>query len=374
MTISTLAQHYHRPEGIYALSHSVGPLCKDAEIALKAHYLNPWQHCAGDAWPQWLSQIEAFTQALSVLLNVNQSELCPQPSVSLGFSQWLAASAKNRKDGKRRTVIMHEEAFASLGFAVKGLCDTYSLTLELVSFAPNDLDAWEQALRENSVFAALITHAHSNTGELSNVKDISKIAQRNNVLCAVDIAQSVGIIPIDIQTWSVDCVVGSCVKWLSGGPGAGFLYVPSNKVEDLAPDHVAWFSHENPFEFDIRHFKAANNALKFWGGTPDIAPFCMAAAAINVHLSVGTQVIRAHNVSLMQRFVANYQGIIPSHYQQDEFTGSLCLPLESNAKSTIESAFQQHKIKHDFRKNVVRLSFGIINSYNEVDKVLSVFE
>jgi kynureninase len=373
-TNQPFAEHYVRPEGIYALAHSVGPMCKASEQALNEHYLQPWQQDGGDAWPMWLSQIEAFTLALSRLLNAEQHTFCPQPSVSLGFSQWLAAAAKNRVEHTRHKVVLHEEAFASLGFAVKGLCDVYHLQLELVSFEPNDMQAWEHVLSQKDVFATLITHAFSNTGQLSKVDEIIDIAQKYDVLSAVDIAQSVGIIPIDLKQWHADCVVGSCVKWLSGGPGAAFLYIAEPHIKRLEPEHLAWFSHENPFEFDIRDFRPASTALRFWGGTPAIAPYCMAAAAIETVLSIGVEKLRAHNLALIKHFISSYPNEIPRHYQQGQFSGSLCLPLSQQQKTQAEQVFAREQVRCDFREQNVRLSFGVINNLDDVERVLLAFK
>lgn len=368
------AEHYVRPQGVYALAHSVGPMCKASEKALHEQYLRPWQEVGGDAWPTWLSQIDAFTSALSQLLNAEQHCFCPQPSVSLGFSQWLAAAAKNRSDKLRKKVILHEEAFASLGFAIQGLCEIYQLQLQLVSFDVNDMQGWEQVLSQKDVFATLITHAFSNTGQLSKVDDIINIAQTHNVLSAVDIAQSVGIIPINIQQWQADCVVGSCVKWLSGGPGAAFLYIASEHIHALEPEHLAWFSHENPFEFNIRHFRPASSALRFWGGTPAIAPYCMAAAAIQTNLNIGIDRLRSHNMGLMHYFLEKYEHALPKHYQQGQFSGSLCLPLTASQKIQAESNLSREQVKCDFRENTVRLSFCAINDFSDVEQVLLAFK
>ena len=38
------------------------------------------------------------------------------------------------------------------------------------------------------------------------------------------------------------------------------------------PRDVGWFSHENPFEFDIHDFRYTDTALRFWGGTPSDCP------------------------------------------------------------------------------------------------------
>ncbi|MFC4699229.1 aminotransferase class V-fold PLP-dependent enzyme [Glaciecola siphonariae] len=389
----SFASIYHRPVGVYALAHSVGPLCKTATSQLNEHYLEPWQTTGGDAWPHWMSQIDRFRNALSVLLNTNSADICPQPSVSIAFSQWLAALAKRNKrknstkppsPSSPKKVIMHKDAFASLGFAVKGLCETYHLELCLIDGSANDLSEWEAQLSQADAFACLLTHAHSNTGELSNIAQLSALAHAHNVWCGVDIAQSVGIIPIDITQWSVDCVVGSSVKWLSGGPGAAFLCLASEHAEELAPDHLAWFSHENPFEFDITHFAPAKGVTRFFGGTPSIAPFILAASAIEQHVSISTSVYREHNLMLMRHFLQELlqtsPQAIPAHYcdllsktpsrssQNIACSGTLCLPLPANDTA---QKLTQAGVKFDQREQLIRLSFSVINDVNDIEQVLS---
>lgn len=388
--VPRLAQSYLRPDGIYALSHSVGPMCKAAAEAMNTRFIEPWQTLGGDAWPTWLTDIQRFNSELGVLLNAEGDNFCPQPSVSIAFSQWLAAVSKSRPSKKARTVLMHEDAFASLGFAVQGLCKTYHLKLRLLDCLANDLDAWDEALKQADVFAVLLTHAHSNTGCLTAITKILNIAKQYQVLGAVDIAQSVGIIPIDLSAWQVDCVVGSCVKWLSGGPGAAFMYIPDGKADELMPEHLAWFSHENPFEFDIRKFKAAKGVMRFWGGTPSIAPYTMAASAICEHNRFGTNVFRQHNLALMQLFLTQYPLPIPIHYQSlanlkngssditfekysGEHSATLCLPISSSRADKIKLRLNNESVKFDSRDEVIRLSFGTINHSNDVERVLECF-
>jgi selenocysteine lyase/cysteine desulfurase len=385
---------YTRPEGIYALAHSVGPMCSAAKTALYRKFIQPWEAFGGDAWPVWLEQIKHFNAGLSCLLNADADDFCPQPSVSLAFSQWLAAISKMRDTKQLGAVVMHEDAFASLGFAVSGLSHTYNIELRLISSPANDIQAWEQALAQPDVFACVLTHAHSNTGELTDVARVLEIARQYKRLSAVDIAQSVGIIPIDLQTWHADCVVGSCVKWLSGGPGAAFLYIPAAKARNLNPDHLAWFSHENPFEFDIRHFTPADSVLRFWGGTPSIAPYVMAAAAIEQHNNYGTRLFRAHNLRLMQQFLLQYPHHIPPHYQSllsdnlahdldaelcsntdypPAHSATLCLPIPPRHSSKIGRQLDAEKIKFDERNGTIRLSFSAVNRSDDIDVVAAAF-
>lgn len=399
-TASELAELYQKPDGIYALAHSVGPLCKAAQHDLNAHFMEPWRAYGGDAWPTWLSHIDKFKEQLGSLLQAHAEDFCPQPSVSFAFSQWLASVSKQRvstQRTQRKVVLMHQDAFASLGFAVQGLCEVYDLALRFITSPSNDLDAWHSALSKQDVFACLVTHAHSNTGALSKVENILALAKQHNVLGAVDIAQSIGIIPIDLSKWQADCVVGSCVKWLSGGPGAAFLYIPSEQADTLMPEHLAWFSHHNPFEFDIKHFAPAKGVMRFWGGTPSIAPYMMAASALEQHNRYGTEVFRRHNLKLMRHFLLGSSLLgdylaIPEHYQtlvalndsqisklgcydnvDIQHTATLCLELKQAKADAIKARLHHEKVKFDNRHNMLRLSFSAVNTLDDVEQVIGCF-
>ena len=101
----------------------------------------------------------------------------------------------------------------------------------------NDLDVWNQYLSDD-VALVLVTQVQSNNGVQLPIEAITAMASERSIRSLVDIAQAIGIIPIDIQQWSADFIVGSCVKWLSGGPGAAFLWVNPAITELCQPQNV----------------------------------------------------------------------------------------------------------------------------------------
>ena len=58
---------------------------------------------------------------------------------------------------------------------------------------------------------------------------------RGRALVVLDAYQSAGSVPLDVTALGVDFAVGGCVKWLCGGPGAGWLYVRPDLAERLEP-------------------------------------------------------------------------------------------------------------------------------------------
>ena len=66
----------------------------------------------------------------------------------------------------------------------------------------------------------------------------------------LDCYQSAGVVPFDLTGLGVDFAVGGSVKWLCGGPGAGWLYVRPDVAERLEPTLVGWQGHARPFAFE----------------------------------------------------------------------------------------------------------------------------
>lgn len=350
------------PDGIYAQSHSVGCLPHSARKALEASLLQPWAAKGGGAWGDWLGAVERFSGALASLLNADGAQFCPQPCVSDAFYNILTALPDAR--GKR--VLMHGDAFPSLGFVVHGLeAQGFSLTLE--KGPAEALETWDRALTSD-VDIALITHAHSNNGKLSPVAEITRLCRERGILCIIDVAQSAGVIPIDLEAWGADAVVGSCVKWLCGGPGAGWLWVSEALLPDLSPQRLGWFSHQDPFEFDIADFRPADSALKFWGGTPSVAPYVLARAGIEAIASIGVEPVRAHNLSLM-RTCLDAAGLERETLDPAVNTGTLCLSCTEEAMPGAQAALEAIQCHHDWRKTTVRLSFHAFNTEAEAGMV-----
>ena len=55
----------------------------------------------------------------------------------------------------------------------------------------------------------------------------------------IDGAQSVGIMPVDLQEYDPDFYVGSGHKWILGPLGTGFLYISNRILKDFNPDNIA---------------------------------------------------------------------------------------------------------------------------------------
>ena len=118
----------------------------------------------------------------------------------------------------------------------------------------------------------------------------------------LDCYQSAGVVPLDVTALDVDFACGGSVKWLCGGPGAGWLYVRPDLAERLEPTFVGWQAHARPFAFEPE-LEYAAGARRFLTGTPNVPALYAATAGYDVIEEVGVERIRERSLAQTQLLI-----------------------------------------------------------------------
>jgi len=352
----------------YLLNHSVGLPPRSAARAVSEALFSPWRPDDDQVWPHWLAALERFRSLLARVINSDASLVCPQPSVSSALSQILGALPV---DPRRKRLLIAERAFPSLGFVFK-MAERRGFELHMVPRDADTLDpeSWAEYL-DDRVHCVLFTHVHSNTGECHELAPLCDLARNRGVISVVDVAQSIGIRRVDAARWNADFIVGSCIKWLCGGSGAGFLWVNEQRLSESEPIDVGWFSHEDPFEFDIHSFRYAPDALRFLGGTPSVAPAIVAGHSIGALLDLGLERIEAHNRELTQ-FLLDALPAAPvvSPAEPASRGGSLILQFGDRQSAVVER-LRAAGFQFDERREGIRISPHFYNTRQDMERLTS---
>lgn len=358
-------------DNIYFLNHSVGRPLKSTEQQFKSHFLDHWQDSNSEPWPQWLNAITRYQIALSKLFNDDADNFCPQVNLSSALSKVLMSVARLQQPHTQ--ILMSESDFPSMGFVMqRALADTAKIT-----FIPNHLDitdphVWAEYLHAR-IDLVFISHAYSNTGQQAPLDGILALARQHQVLSIVDVAQSAGIMPLDLRVTRPDFMIGSCVKWLCGGPGSSYLWVNPTQLSHCLPKDVGWFSHQQPFEFNIHHFKDHQGALRFWGGTPSIMPYVISANSIEYFTRIGIDKLRQHNQTLLSMLADAFPSALISPAREPQRNGTAILHFGSQQESVL-SALMAHNISVDNRQQGMRISPHIYNDEAEMQQLIDLIK
>ena len=355
----------------YLLNHSVGRPLTTSENDFAERFYEPWKKSNDEPWEKWLETINDFTLSLAKIFNAKKSEFCPQVNLSSGLSKILMSLKQVQK--KKSVVLVSEIDFPGMGFALKK-----SLPEDCeIRFIPANEDItnssiWDAYMTED-IDLVFVSHAYSNTGQLSPISDVISMARSRDIISILDIAQSAGIVPIDLTALKPDFMLGSSVKWLCGGPGAAYLWVNTERLSSCEPKDVGWFSHENPFEFDIHNFRYHDSALKFWGGTPVVAPFVIATNSINYFTKIGIKNIRKHNQALIAKTANEIDLEFVSPRDEAIRGGTMILDFGSNQQKVLNH-LQDNNIGVDLRSHGIRISPHIYNDEQDIDQLISVIK
>jgi len=356
--------------GIYLLSHSVGLPLRSSQQAAADSFWQPWQAADSNIWTHWLAAIQEFRTQLAILLNGDTASFCPQTCLSTAVAKIVDSLAWQTS---KNCILLSEQDFPSIAFALqKALGDRVALKFIAAGADTSDIHVWDQHMTED-VGLVLATHVQSNNGRQLPVAQITALSRDKGILSLVDIAQSVGILPIDLDSWCADFVVGSCVKWVGGGPGAAFMWLSPEIIEHCQPRSVGWFSHRDPFEFDIHHFSYQPDALRFWGGTPSVYPFALAAHSLAAINARGVESIRAHNLKLADQIIDKLSPEqLISPLDPALRSGTLIVDF-ADRQPQLSAVLQQHQVHFDSRAQGVRLSPHLCNTEEQIARLTGLF-
>ena len=113
------------------------------------------------------------------------------------------------------------------------------------------------------------SHVLFKSAFLQDAQAITERAHEMGAMVVLDTYQSAGTVPFSVKELKVDFATGGSVKWLCGGPGAGYLYVRPDLQLKLEPKTTGWMAHEAPFAFETQ-LRYAPNAARFLHGSPAI--------------------------------------------------------------------------------------------------------
>jgi cysteine desulfurase len=115
-------------------------------------------------------------------------------------------------------------------------CGHAHRTVELIPVNPDgviNFDALEDLLDDHVALVAVM-HANNEVGTVQDIAKVSQAVHANGAILMSDVTQSVGKIPVDIETLGIDIAALSSHK-IYGPKGAGALCVSRSLRKSLAP-------------------------------------------------------------------------------------------------------------------------------------------
>ena len=355
----------------HLIAHSLGAMPRRARTRV-TEYLDRWDQRGIRSWEDawWMLPIEVGN-LLADVIGAPHGSVTMHPNVTL--AQAIVLSAIDFS-GARNRLVCTELDFPSMLYLYEGLADRGAKVTRVPTDDGLTVDA--QRIADQVDERTAVVAISGVIFKSAAIVDLAPVIAKAHAVGApvlVDAYQWVGTVPLDVTALGVDFVVGGSVKYLCGGPGAGFLYVRPDLLHGLKPRLTGWIAHPEPFGFDAGPMRYRDDGLRMLNGTPHVPCLYAAQAGYEIVREIGVPAIREKSMRLTARIVefAQAEGwTLNSPLAGARRGGSVSLGVPEAQRAQKE--LDRRDVLCDFRPGAgVRFGPHFYNTMDDVDRGLA---
>ena len=277
------------------------------------------------------------------------------------------------------------------------LCARKKANLKHIPLLPDltlDLEAFKRMLSKRTRIVS-IAQVSNVLGTIQPIEEIIRLAHEQGALVCIDGAQSVPHMQVNVQALDCDFLAFSGHK-MYGPTGIGVLYGKRKWLKQMPPhegggemiEHVYW-----------DHTTFNELPYKFEAGTPNFVGSYALQRAIEYMQSIGMEAIEAHERELTEYCEEQLVGVGCTVYGAGQpKAGVISFNLMDNGQWTIDNSQLIHPfdvgtlldqqgiavrtghhcaeplIRHLGVPGTVRVSFGLYNDKNDVDRFIEALK
>jgi kynureninase len=358
----------------YLVSHSLGAMPRRTAANLQ-EYADRWATRGVRAWHEgWWEIGRTVGDMLAPILGVARGTISMHQNVTVAMG--VIASC-HMFDGPRRKIVMTDLEFPSNMYLFEGF-RRYGAD---VVYVPSDdtvrtnLDRLLDAIDEYTALVPL-SLVLFRSAYIQDAAAVIEKAHRVGARVILDVYQAAGTVPLDIGRLEADFAVGGSVKWLCGGPGAGYLYVRPDLAAELWPGLVGWAAHANPFSFATGPIVYADGPERFQSGTPNVPSIYAARGGYEIVAEIGVQAIREKSLRLTRRVIEHAQraGYRLNTPTKDGERGGTVVVDVPNAEAVAQRLLEQNVII-DYRPGAgIRIAPHFYSTDEEIERAMQTLE
>ena len=350
----------------YLVSHSLGAMPKGASRRLQ-EYTETWATRGVRAWAEgWWRMPLSVGDEVGGIIGAPPGSVVMHQNVSICQSLILSCLDLG---GRRNKIVYEDLNFPSVMYVYEA---HRAQGARVVMVKSDDgitvpLDRMLAAIDEETLLVPL-SHVVFKSGYVQDVAAVVRRAHEVGALVVADLYQSAGTVPVDVSAWDVDFATGGSVKWLCGGPGAGYLYVAPRLHASLRPRITGWMAHEHPFDFKTGPIDYAPDASRFLHGTPSVPALYAAGAGYEIVKAIGVAAIRRKSERQVQMILdlALSLGITPRAAPDARERGGMVI-LDVPHAEAVTRELLRREVLVDYRPGAgIRLSPHFYTTDDEV--------
>jgi len=289
-------------EAVYLISNSLGAMPRSVFESLH-EYAAIWAARGVRAWvDSWWEMPVRMGDLLAPILGSGPGDISFHQNVTLAEAVVMSCFDFN---GARNKIVTTSMDFPSVIYLCRaqGSRGADVCVVESEDGITVELERLLAAIDERTILVP-ISHVLFKSACIMDARAIIRRAHEVGAHVVLDVYQSAGTIPVDVKDLAADFVIGGCLKWLCGGPGAAFLYVRPDLRSMLEPRLTGWMAHRDSFAFETGTIRYREDAFRFLNGTPHIPCLYAARPGLEIIGNIGIGPIREKSVRQISRLAA----------------------------------------------------------------------
>jgi selenocysteine lyase/cysteine desulfurase len=335
-------------------------------LSRKSH---PWKISPED----FFTEVELARDLFARVVGGDAEGVALLPSVSYG----IATAARNLPVPQNSEIVVLAEQFPSNIYVWRDLAHRSNATLRTVA-RPTDGNWTREVLTVLSpkTSIAALPHCHWTDGTLLDLEKIGDKLRHVGARLVIDGCQSVGALPVDVETVRPDFLVTGSYKWLLGPYSHGFMWVaPEWRAGETLEQN--WIARANSQDFAalVNYTEQyAPGARRFDVG--EVSNFGLLPATI-----AALQQCLEWGVSEIQQTLRNLTDAIANHAQElglgvaspENRSGHLIgLRLAGRDPQALAAALANAQVYVSVRGDSVRVSPHVYNDIEDVQRFVDV--
>ena len=219
-------------------------------------------------------------------------------------------------------------------------------------------------------------------GSLLDAARVADACHKQGALLLLDVSQSCGALPMDVNQLGADFMVCAGYKWLLGPFGTGFFWAKSEHLGIIRPGPFNWMAVEGSHNFAALNFadpKPAANA-KRWDSPEWASYFNFNLVAMDVSVDfvvrMGPELVAAHNhklIELLFERLPKDRYVIASPTDAARRGPYGCFAARSREKTAeVYQRLWKENVVVSLREGNIRVSPHLYNTERDIDRLISV--
>ena len=369
---------------IYFCGNSLGLQHKSVRERINKH-LDQWKnsavesHFSGD-YP-WIKIQDDIKLILKDLLGCDTSELAIMNALTVNLHLLMVSFFKPSKN--RNKILIEDNAFSSDRYVVNSHLKINNLDeSSLLLIKSNNKVINEEEIvdlieiNNESLSLVLLPGIQYYTGQQLDLKKISSVCKKYNIILGVDFAHAIGNVEINLKKLDIDFASWCSYKYLNSGPGGiSGIYINSRNLNKSLLRLEGWWGNKLSSRFEMNENYEPESSAEGWViSNPPVILMDIHLASIKIFKDVGLKKLFSKS-KLLTQFL--YDGLISIKDYSNYF--EIITPKDHNKRGAQLSLYffkdaelifshLNKKFVVDYRKpNVLRVApVPLYNSYLEV--------